>query len=80
MGSIPHLEERGERLTQIDGSMPRLTEIPRGCAFNPRCTLRGERCMVDRPELMAAGASRAACWLHDERGVGPSVATELANA
>ena len=59
MGSIPHLEERGERLTQIDGSMPRLTEIPKGCAFNPRCTLRGERCLVDRPELMAAGASTA---------------------
>ena len=58
----------------------RLTEIPKGCAFNPRCTLRGERCLVDRPELMAAGASRAACWLHDDRGVGPSVATELANA
>jgi peptide/nickel transport system ATP-binding protein len=88
MGSIPHLDERGERLTQIDGSMPRLTEIPRGCAFNPRCTLRGERCLVDRPELMALrpssglapGASRAACWLHDERGVGAPVAKELADA
>jgi peptide/nickel transport system ATP-binding protein len=80
MGSIPHLGERGEQLTQIDGSMPRLTEIPRGCAFNPRCTLRGERCLVDRPELMAAGASRAACWLHDDRGVGAPVARELADA
>src|SRR6201991_3725707 len=32
MGSIPHLGERGGRLTQIDGAMPRLTEIPKGCA------------------------------------------------
>src|ERR1700742_1531114 len=76
MGSIPHLGERGEKLTQIDGSMPRLTEIPRGCAFNPRCTLRGQRCLVERPELMAAGASRAACWLHDAKGVGAPVAKE----
>ena len=37
MGSIPSLGVRTERLTQIDGAMPRLTEIPQGCAFNPRC-------------------------------------------
>src|SRR4029453_11603032 len=36
MGSIPHLGERGGKLGQIDGAMPRLTEIPPGCAFNPR--------------------------------------------
>jgi peptide/nickel transport system ATP-binding protein len=74
MGSIPSLGVRTERLTQIDGSMPRLNEIPKGCAFNPRCNLRGERCLVERPELMPAGASRAACWLHDPQGVGTPVA------
>jgi peptide/nickel transport system ATP-binding protein len=74
MGSIPSLGVRTERLTQIDGSMPRLNEIPKGCAFNPRCTLRGERCLVERPDLMPAGASRAACWLHDPQGVGKPVA------
>ena len=57
MGSIPHLDERGERLTQIDGSMPRLTEIPRGCAFNPRCTVRGERCS-GRHESAGGGRSQ----------------------
>jgi peptide/nickel transport system ATP-binding protein len=81
MGSIPSLGElRGGQLTQIDGSMPRLTEIPKGCAFNPRCTSRGARCLVERPELMAAGASRAACWLHDRGGVGAPVAKELVDA
>ncbi len=82
MGSIPSLGVRTERLTQIDGSMPRLTAIPKGCAFNPRCTARGERCLVERPDLMSAGASRAACWLHDARGVGASVplARETVNA
>jgi peptide/nickel transport system ATP-binding protein len=76
MGSIPHLGERSGKLTQIDGSMPRLNAIPKGCAFNPRCTFLGERCLVERPELMAAGASRAACWLHDARGVGAPVGKE----
>src|SRR5947207_4683799 len=64
MGSIPSLGVRSERLTQIDGAMPRLTEIPPGCAFNPRCTFRGQRCLVERPDLMSAGTNRAACLLH----------------
>jgi peptide/nickel transport system ATP-binding protein len=81
MGSIPSLGEgRGGRLTQIDGSMPRLTEIPQGCAFNPRCASRGQRCLSERPELMAAGTSRAACWLHDRGGVGAPIAKELVDA
>jgi peptide/nickel transport system ATP-binding protein len=65
MGSIPKIVDKRARLTQIDGSMPRLTAIPRGCAFHPRCPRAFGRCMRDRPELMEAGTSLAACWLHD---------------
>ena len=65
MGSIPVVGHDLERLSQIEGSMPRLTEIPRGCAFNPRCPQVFDRCRVERPELIDVGASRAACWLHD---------------
>ncbi|QWF49224.1 ABC transporter ATP-binding protein [Bordetella hinzii] len=68
MGSIPTLEGGAERLVQIDGSMPRLNAIPPGCAFNPRCGRRMDRCRRDRPELMPAGASRAACWLLEQGG------------
>ena len=63
MGSIPAMDEDRERLLQIDGAMPRLTAIPRGCAFNPRCPRVFERCRTDRPDLVPAGATRAACWL-----------------
>jgi peptide/nickel transport system ATP-binding protein len=63
MGSIPSLDTRVDRLRQIDGAMPRLTAIPPGCPYNPRCPKVFDRCRVDRPELMAAGATRAACWL-----------------
>ena len=69
MGSIPAMDEDRERLLQIDGSMPRLNAIPTGCAFNPRCPrareVPADRCRRERPELLAAGATRAACWLHD---------------
>jgi len=63
MGSIPSIVDVRERLTQIDGAMPRLTAIPPGCAFHPRCPHAFDRCRRERPELMAAGATRAACWL-----------------
>ncbi|HRD84688.1 MAG TPA: ABC transporter ATP-binding protein [Rubrivivax sp.] len=62
MGSIPAMDEDREQLLQIDGAMPRLHAIPPGCAFNPRCPSAGERCTVERPDLMDAGATRAACW------------------
>jgi peptide/nickel transport system ATP-binding protein len=65
MGSIPSMTSEAERLTQIEGSMPRLTAIPTGCAFNPRCPSAVPRCTVDRPDLLPAGQSEAACWLHD---------------
>jgi len=63
MGSIPSILDERERLTQIEGSMPRLTAIPDGCAFHPRCPQAFERCRRERPELMAAGVTQAACWL-----------------
>ena len=64
MGSIPAMDVERERLLQIDGAMPRLTAIPRGCAFNPRCPKVFDRCRVERPDLLPAGPTRAACWLH----------------
>jgi peptide/nickel transport system ATP-binding protein len=67
MGSIPSLEHRVERLRQIDGAMPRLNAIPPGCAFNPRCPKAFDRCRVERPDLLDAEATRAACWLHADR-------------
>ncbi len=65
MASIPDMESDRERLNQIDGAMPRLNAIPTGCAYNPRCPRVFERCTRERPDLLDASATRAACWLHD---------------
>jgi peptide/nickel transport system ATP-binding protein len=65
MGSIPAMDEERDELLQIDGAMPRLNAMPAGCAFHPRCPQAHERCTRERPELLAAGATRAACWLVD---------------
>ena len=64
MASIPDMDSERERLAQIDGAMPRLNAIPRGCAFNPRCPQVFGRCRILRPDLLPAGATQAACWLH----------------
>ena len=62
MRSIPTIGFGQTQLAQIDGSMPRLSATPSGCAFHPRCTEVFGRCRLERPTLMAAGRSRAACW------------------
>ena len=70
MAAIPDIAIERERLNQIDGAMPRLNAIPSGCAYNPRCPRAFDRCTVERPGLLHAGATRAACWLHDAQAGG----------
>jgi peptide/nickel transport system ATP-binding protein len=67
MGAIPAIGHGTERLTQIEGAMPRLTDIPRGCAFNPRCPKVFDRCRSERPDLLPTETSLAACWLYDDQ-------------
>ncbi len=68
MAAIPDINVDRERLHQIDGAMPRLNAIPKGCAYNPRCPQVFDRCRSERPELIEAGATRAACWLRESTG------------
>ena len=67
MGSIPTLGADRDRLEQIDGSMPRLTAIPSGCAYHPRCPRAASICHEQRPDLMPAGDVEVACWLHEPK-------------
>jgi peptide/nickel transport system ATP-binding protein len=66
MGSIPLVGQEVEALDQIDGSMPRLNAIPVGCAFNPRCKQKIDKCTQARPELHKVNATEAACWLYEQ--------------
>jgi peptide/nickel transport system ATP-binding protein len=66
MGSIPSLYTKADQLTQIEGAMPRLTEIPAGCPFHPRCPHAFDRCRSQRPDLLDIKPTKAACWLYSE--------------
>ncbi|WP_375456706.1 ABC transporter ATP-binding protein [uncultured Methylobacterium sp.] len=65
MGAIPTLTQDIGRLAQIPGAMPRLTAIPDGCAFHPRCPSVFARCRVERPDPIPVGEHRVACHLYD---------------
>ncbi|RVD62005.1 ABC transporter ATP-binding protein, partial [Mesorhizobium sp. M8A.F.Ca.ET.023.02.2.1] len=62
LGSIPPLTgAKPRRLPAIPGSPPSLLRLPQGCAFGPRCPVRYEPCLTDKPDLGAA-THAAACF------------------
>ena len=73
MDAIPSVGREIDSLVQIDGSMPRLHEIPTGCAFHPRCPKAFGRCDRERPDLITSGASAIACWLYAQTQTDRSV-------
>jgi peptide/nickel transport system ATP-binding protein len=82
MASISLLDRRLERLAQIDGAMPRLSAIPKGCAFHPRCPPAKERWQRERPERTPGCDALVACLAVEERRDGampiPTVARDAA--
>ncbi len=63
--SLPSLAAKGDRLPSIDGSVPSLTAIPRGCPFHPRCP-HAKRGLCDTgrpPPLETVGDDRMAACL-----------------
>ena len=47
--SLPNLDEDADRLKPIAGMMPDPSNLPKGCAFAPRCPKATERCLQERP-------------------------------
>lgn len=55
--SVPTRGMRGKRLTQIPGRMPALTDLPEGCAFQPRCKRATDACKTP-PTIQALSPDR----------------------
>ena len=58
LAASPTLERR--KLAPIPGNVPRLTELPSGCAFAPRCSFRRAECEQVVPEFRQAEPDHAA--------------------
>lgn len=66
MQSIPRIGSKVERLTQIEGAMPRLTALPEGCAFHPRCPKAMDICRRQKPKSLPIDGGQVACHLFQE--------------
>jgi oligopeptide/dipeptide ABC transporter ATP-binding protein len=70
--SIPMAEKglkRKERLTGIPGSVPNLLDLPRGCRFQDRCSLRFDKCSKEEPELEEIEPDHIVrCWGYSKIG------------
>lgn len=64
LASFPDLNEPSDTLASIPGTPPRLTDLPTGCRFHPRCDVKIETCIqVNPPILETSPAHYAACHL-----------------
>jgi peptide/nickel transport system ATP-binding protein len=70
MGAVPRAgasSEAGDRLADISGTVPPLWDLPKGCAFAPRCPNASARCLSERPPFEEKRPGHwAACWEHDD--------------
>jgi peptide/nickel transport system ATP-binding protein/oligopeptide transport system ATP-binding protein len=66
LDSIPKTgrKEHGKRLPTIDGIVPSLFDLPKGCRFRERCPYRQDRCAAEEPALEPRGADRRLVRCH----------------
>ena len=62
MGSTPLASKGKKRLHQIPGNMPRLGQLPDGCAFHPRCPFAQDKCRENPAPRLKNTDGRTACW------------------
>lgn len=64
LSSVPRLDQQVDRLTTIPGQPPDLTNLPKGCAFAPRCQFADQKCQTEMPPLMPSDLpdSFVRCW------------------
>jgi peptide/nickel transport system ATP-binding protein len=61
ISSRPHLgssRKKGQRLTEISGSVPTPHQRPTGCAFHPRCDWSTHQCKTQKPLLQKTNQYR----------------------
>ena len=63
--STPHIAKRAERLDPIQGMPPSLENLPKGCAFHPRCAFAFDRCLAERPALTQLENGREKACFHE---------------
>ncbi len=62
INSIPNADEEKQRLTTIDGVVPNMFDLPKGCKFAPRCKYCQNICVEKEPNVIEIDSiHRVAC-------------------
>lgn len=63
MECIPRVDDKKRRLQTIDGYVPYLTQLPKGCRFSNRCEYATDKCKAEVPELIEVEEGHwSSCW------------------
>ena len=63
LGSVPRLDQKGDKLVNIKGQPPSLYQAPTSCLFAPRCPYAFDLCREKNPPLIEISEGHsAACW------------------
>lgn len=68
MKSIPQIDgDRSKELHVIEGTVPSLDNVPKGCRFATRCSFADELCRSSAPDLRVhEGNHKVRCWHYEE--------------
>ena len=67
--SLPNIKNRTAMLKPIKGLMPDPTDLPKGCAFAPRCDYATPACFERQPQLQQASPTHQfACLAYEQPG------------
>ena len=69
--SIPKLDEKADRLYTIEGVVPNLLHLPKGCSFCTRCGQANERCFAEKPYLYETGGDSGEAISGDSKNQRP---------
>ncbi len=65
LASIPKINDDG-RLHTIEGTVPSLKNMPKGCHFCDRCAFCTDRCREQNPPLYDVGGHKVRCFRYEE--------------
>ena len=68
LASIPRKDKDIDRLYTIEGTVPSLTSMPKGCRFCDRCTRAMEKCRNEQPPMYQFGERSVRCFLYEAKG------------
>ncbi len=67
MECIPRIDDKKKRLDTIEGYVPHLSKLSKGCRFSNRCHEATEKCKNELPQLREISKNHwSRCWLHEE--------------